>query len=88
MNLAALQNAASGNSNLNSFTEHSIDQTLSEQLLRVQLLNVLEKIGPSPNAQRSYSLIDEAIHIHQKEDTSTRQNRICISIESAKQTIW
>lgn len=38
MNLAAFQNAASGNSNFNNFVEHSVDQTLSEQLLCVQLL--------------------------------------------------
>lgn len=49
MNLAAFQNAASGNSNLNNFAEHSVDQTLSEQLLCVQLLNVLEDTGPSTN---------------------------------------
>lgn len=66
MNLAAFQNAASGNSNLNNFTENSVGQTLSEQLLCVQLLNVLEDIGPSTSPQRSYSLIGEARDIHQK----------------------
>ena len=66
MNLAAFQNAASGNSNLYNFTENSVGQTLSEQLLCVQLLNVLEDMVLVPAPQRSYSLIAEARHIHQK----------------------
>lgn len=49
MNLAAFQNAAFGNSNLSNFAAHSVDQTLSEQLLCMQLLNVLEDTGPSTN---------------------------------------
>lgn len=75
MNLAAFQNAASGNSNLNNFTENSVGQTLAEQLLCVQLLNVLEDTGPSTSPQRSSSLIGEARHTHaKKEDVSTWWN--------------
>lgn len=68
MNLAAFQNAASGNSNLNNFTEHSVDQTPFEQLLCVQLLNVLEDSRPSTNLQRSIRICAECcLNIQERE---------------------